>query len=371
MDLDEVLEAATSEIKSIGENVLALKADLTGRMDEIEKKFNRGKLAGNGQRTGDEAAEYKALGKLVRNGDDSELKTMSVGSDPDGGYLTTPVISSTMTKKLFDQSPMRQLARVETITIGDAWEEPIDASDVDATWVGELETRTAGQTPQAGMLRVPVQEIYALQPITQRLLDDAGFDLGGWVENKVTDKFGRTEGSAFVVGNGIKKPLGFLSHTIVSTSDATRKWGQLQYIASGDDQAISADALKSLTWGVRAPYRAGSIWLMNSNTASNLDKLKDGNGNYLWRNGMTAGAPDELLGYPVAIAEDMPDVATGAFPVAFGNWKLGYLIVDKVGIKWLRDPFTNKPNVNFYAYRRVGGDVANSEAIKLLKVSAS
>jgi HK97 family phage major capsid protein len=371
MDPDEVLQEAIQEIKNIGENVGTMRTNLEARMDDIEKKVNRGKLGGNGNRSADADAEYKALGKFVRNGDDAELKTMSVGSDPDGGYLTLPVMSPTMTKKLFDQTPLRQMARVETITTGDAWEEPIDASDIDATWVGEMDTRTPGQTPQVGMLRVPVQEICALQPITQRLLDDSGFDIGGWVQGKITDKFARTEGTAFVGGDGFKKPRGFLSHNIVVTSDATRKWGDLQYIPSGDAEEIGADALRSLVWGVRAPYRADSQWLMNSTTASLLDKLKNGQGDYLWRNGMTAGAPDELLGYPVQFSEDMPDVGSNAYPIAFGNWKLGYLIVEKVGLKLLRDPFTNKPMVQFYAYRRVGGDVANSEAIKLLKVAAS
>jgi HK97 family phage major capsid protein len=275
-----------------------------------------------------------------------------------------------MTKKLFDATPMRQLARVETITTGDAWEEPIDASDVEAVWVGESKARPATETPDLKMFRVPVPEIYALQPVTQRLLDDSGFDLGGWLESKITDKFGRSEGAAFVSGNGDGKPRGFLDYDSVATADATRDWGKLQFIKSGDAALVTADGLRDLTWGLRAPYRAGATFLMNSNTANSVDKLKNENGDYIWRSSMTAGAPNSLLGYPVEFDETMPDIGANQFPIAFGNFKLAYVIVDKAGIRFLRDPFTDKPRVQFYAYRRVGGGLANSEALKLHKIAA-
>jgi HK97 family phage major capsid protein len=359
----------------------ALDTAITGigtRLGEVEKVLRRpgaGGGANDNKSTGIEA-ERRAISHFVRTGDEARIievrAGLSVGSDPDGGYFVMPALSAGMTKKLFDQTPMRQLGRVETITAGDAWEEPIDFDEPDAVWVGEKEARPATDTPQIGKLRVPVEEIYALQPVTQRLIDDVGFDLGGWVEGKVTDKFIRSEGTAFVSGNGDKKPFGFLSSSIVSTGDATRAFGQVQYIPGGDASLVTADGLKSLVWGVRAPYRAGSSWLMNSATAGAVDKLKaTTTGEYLWRNGMTAGAPDTMLGYPVVISEDMPDMAGNAYPNAFGNWRLFYVIVDKAGIRFLRDPYSDKPNVQFYAYRRVGGVVANSEAVKLLKIATS
>ncbi|HVV94833.1 MAG TPA: phage major capsid protein [Hyphomicrobiales bacterium] len=301
---------------------------------------------------------------------------MTVGSDPDGGYTVAPAISQSMTKRLFDSSPMRQIVRVETIGAGDAFEELVDHSDVGATWVGEQTARPTTDGPQFGKLRVEVREIYANIPISQRLLDDTSYDLGAYVEGKAADKFARTEGGAFVSGTGVIKPRGFLDYPTTSDADGARPWGTIQYVATGTSGGFGSgttgsDKLRDLMWSLRAPYRQGARWLMSSNTANLIDKLKDGQGNYIWRTGQTAGAPNELLGFEVAFCEDMPAVADGAFAVAFGNWQLGYLAVDKPGVRWLRDPYSSKPNVLLYAYRRTGGDVANFEAIKLLKFSAS
>lgn len=380
-DLTEIRAAISTFTTTAETRMGALDAAIAGigtRLGDVEKVLRRPGAGGGGNNdnkpTGIEA-ERRAVAHFVRTGDEKQIievrAGLSVGSDPDGGYFVMPALSAGMTKKLFDMTPMRQLARVETITAGDAWEEPIDFDEPDATWVGEKESRPATDTPQVGKLRVEVQEIYALQAVTQRLIDDVGFDLGGWVEGKVGDKFVRSEGTAFVSGDGNKKPFGFQSYTKVSTSDATRAFGTLQYVPGTDASLVKADGLKNLVWAVRAPYRGGSSWLMNSNTAGAIDKLIDTTGQYLWRNGMQAGSPDSLLGYPVAIAEDMPDVAGNAYPIAFGNWKMFYVIVDKAGIRFLRDPFSDKPNIQFYAYRRVGGGVANSEAVKLLKISTS
>jgi HK97 family phage major capsid protein len=331
-----------------------------------------GLKAGNRVDTAAAKAEHKALDKFIRTGDESEIKSMSVGSDPDGGYTVMPVMSDSMTTRLFDQSPMRKICRVETITAGDAFEELDDRDEPDATRVGETESRPATETPQLGKWRIPVEEIYALQPVTQRLLDDTSRDLGGWIEGKVTDKFGRSEGTAFISGDGVKKPRGLLNYTAVTTADATRTAGQIQYVktggASGFAASNQADALKTLMWTLRTPYRTGAVWMMNSSTAAAVDKFKESTTNaYIWRNGMQLGEPAALLGYPVVINEDMPDLGSNTFPIAFGNFKLAYCIVEKRGIKWLRDPFTNKPNVLHYAYKRVGGGLANDDAVKLLK----
>lgn len=348
------------------------KASQTERLNQLESKMARIPL-GPGRTTqpqGDGAAEYRALGKFVRTDDDSEFKSLSVSSDPDGGYLVHPVLSAQMTKRLFDLTPMRRLARTVTIGAGGSFEEPVDTDESGAEWVGETTSRPATPTPQVGKLDVPVNEIYALQPVTQRLLDDAVIDVGMWIEQKIADKFARSEGTATVTGDGVAKPKGFLSYPTAATPDLARPWATLQHIKSGSAAAVTADSLRDLVWSLRAPYRQGASWLMNSATANMIDKLKDGNGDYLWRSGMTAGAPPSLLGYPVEFSEDMPDVAAGGYPIAFGNWQLGYLIVDKPGVKYLRDPFTSKPNVLFYAYRRTGGQVANFDAIKLLKIEA-
>jgi HK97 family phage major capsid protein len=341
--------------------------------DQMEAKMNRQALGGGGSAgfggAGESSNAYtKALSTLVRTGDDRDLKTMSVGSDPDGGYVVIPARSDGMTKKLFDISPIRRLARVETITTGDAWEEPVDAQDVGAQWIGENDGRPETQTAKLGLLRVPVNETYALQPITQRLIDDAMIDVGAWCEDKIGNKFARQEGTAFVLGDGVDKPQGFLVCPTALTTDATRPWGTTQHLMSGDATAIKADSLRDMVWGLRAPYRTGAAWLMNSNTANAIDKLKDLNGDYIWRDSSAAGVPPTLLGYPVEFSEDMPDIAAGSLPIALANWKRAYVVVDKLGIKILRDPYSDKPKVLIYAYKRVGGGLANSEAIKLMKI---
>lgn len=348
-------------------------AVLQKQIDRIETEMNRPNLGGG--TSVDHSRQRSELNKAFRifakNGDESRLNTLSTVSDPDGGYLVLPHRSPAMTMKLFDQSPIRRLARVETITMGDAFEEPRDSDDTEAEWVNETESRPAMTSPQLGLIRVPVEESYALIPVTQRLLDDAYYDIYGWLEGKMIDKFARQEGTACVSGDGVKKPMGFLSYAVDSAGDSTRPWGTLQYVVSGAASAITADSLIDLVYSLRAPYRRGAAWLMSSDTARVVSKLKDGNGDYLWRESLAAGTPNTLAGYPVEYSEDMPAVSAGNYPIAFGNWKLGYCIVDKLGIRFLRDPYTSKPNVLIYAYRRTGGGVMNSEAIKLLKVAAS
>ncbi|HEY2840484.1 MAG TPA: phage major capsid protein [Pirellulales bacterium] len=371
-DATEIKSALADLTKTVTEQLKAT----TDRLDDIEKKQNRSKLLGSGG-LGDQESdaekrklEQKALSVFARTGEDKELKAYSVGGDPEGGYFTTPVMSGDVTKRLFDQSPMRRLARIVTITTGDAFEEPLDMNDLGATWVGEQESRPETAMGLVGMLSVPVHEVYALQPVTQRLLDDSQFDIGGWLSGKIADKFGRSEGAACVVGTGHKQPWGFMTFGTDSAIDGTRAANKLQYVVSGDANLVTADGLRDLYWSLRAPHRVQATWLMASATANAIDKMKDGNGDYLWRDGITAGAPPSLLGRPVEFDENMPAIGAGNFPIAFGDFKRGYIIVDKAGIKLLRDPFSDKPRVLFYAYRRVGGSVANFDAIKLQKISA-
>jgi HK97 family phage major capsid protein len=372
----DTIQASTAEaIETIG-GVKSEVKDLMARTDKLEAVNKRPGSRQADNDNSDIKAEHGAVALFARTGDDSKLKaiqaSMSVGSDPDGGYLVLPAVSTGMTRKLYDTTPMRRLARVETITAGTDWVEPIDKTESGAAWVGEKSPRTDTGSPQLAEFRVALNEIFALQTVTQRLIDDSGFDVGAWIDGKVTDKFGRTEGTAFVTGDGVGKPQGFLSRNIVAISDATRAWGDLQYFASGGVTTITADGLKDAVWGLRAPYRAGSSWLMNSNSANAIDKLKaSGTGEYVWRDGMQAGSPPSLLGYPVEFDENMPDIAAGSNSIAFGNFKLAYVIVDRAGIRFLRDPFTSKPNLLFYAYRRVGGNLANSEALKIVKTGTS
>jgi HK97 family phage major capsid protein len=323
-----------------------------------------------------------ALGRFARGGNAGlDANAMSVNPDPSGGFLVDAVVSATINQKLFDQTAMRQISRVETIVAGDRFEEPNDFSDVGALWVNESTPRANTDGPSIGKLSVPVEEEYAWIPVSQRLLDDSAYDIGAYLEGKVVDKFGRTEGTAYLQGTGIDQPRGVLTYPTSTANDASRPLGTIQYtptgasggFKTGDSPPDGGDCLKALVWSLRAPYRKGAVFLMNSNTASVIDQMKDGLGRYIWRESLSADVPPTLMGYPVIYDDTaMPDIGAASYAVAFGNFQRAYLIVDKVfGTRLLRDPFSQTPNTIFKWYRRTGGGLQNSEAVKLLKFSAS
>lgn len=387
-DLDDALEQVAKSVedrteKKVKKLIEDAVAPIKDGVTEIQKKMGRPGAGGASSEFEDAtsaAVESKAIRSFLHSGarnfvpaqhlTSDEMKTMTVGSDPDGGYTVFPVLSASINKRLFDQSPMRRLSDVQTITEGDSWEEPTDRDDVGATWVAETDTRPETSSPQVGVLNVPVHEIYAMPKVSQRMIDDSSWNIATWLEGKIADKFGRTEGYAALLGNGIKKPRGLLTYPTDAAPDISRTWGVIQHVPSGNATLITADALKSVVWALRAPYRLGAAWLMNSNTAGTIDKLKNENGDYIWRDGLTAGAQPSLLGFPVEIDENMPDIFAGSLPIAFGNLKRAYVIVDKAGYKLLQDPYTAKPFVLFYTYRRTGGALRNSEAVKFMKISA-
>ncbi|MBI2713149.1 MAG: phage major capsid protein [Rhizobiales bacterium] len=383
--ISEINEAVKRFIDRNEAETKALKVQLAAekkRVDALEKKSNRPNLGSDVAPNNkiDPAAlalERKAMAAFVRsdgNGDLSEVKAMSVSTDPDGGYLVLPQRSSVMTTRLYEESPVRRLARNVTMTTGDAFEEPFDIDNVEAIWVGEKQARPETDSPKLGLLNIPLQEVYANPKATQKLLDTSYIDIGAWLDGKINDRFARSDAESFVSGDGINRPRGFLNYDTTTENDFDRAWGKLQYIKTGAATAFAAvspgDVLRDLVWSLRAPYRKNAVFLMNSLTASVIDKFKNGTGDYIWRDGMTAGAPPILCGYPVEIDENMPALGANTYPIAFGNFALGYTIPERPGLKMLRDPFTDKPNVFFYAYRRVGGGVSNFDAIKLLKCEA-
>ena len=381
IEMDAELQEGLERVR---EAVFARFDTLSDRIGCMEAKINR-PGAGGHSRPGepgysDSSAaqkEKKAFAMFARTGDDREIKGMSVGDDTAGGYLDTPTLSDMINKRLFDQSPMRRISRTVTISLGSLFQEPKDTSDIGATWVGEKQSRPETTASQFGQLEVVANELYANIQVTQTLLDDSRFDIGTYITNKIADKFGREEGKQVILGDGLKMPQGILTYATSAasnnalTDDTTRAPSTLTYVPTGTATSLSADSLKSLFYAVRAVHRTNATWLMSSATANVLDTLKDGVGQYLWRTSMAAGAPPTLLGKPVEFCEDMPQVMAGSFPIAFGDFSVGYLLVDKVGVKILRDPFSNKPFVGFYATRRVGGAVANFDAIKLLKIAVS
>jgi HK97 family phage major capsid protein len=226
-------------------------------------------------------------------------------------------------------------------------------------------------TPNIERISIPLYELNALPKASQRLLDDSAFDIEGWLAGRIADKFARAEAAAFVNGDGSDKPTGFLTYTTVANDSWS--WGNLGHVATGVDAALdgSGDTIIDLVYALGAEYRANGTFVMNSKTAGAVRKLKDSDGRHLWSDGLAAGEPARLLGYPVLVAEDMPDIASGSTPIAFGDFAAGYTIAERPDLRVLRDPFSAKPHVLFYATKRVGGDVSDFAAIKLLRCAVS
>lgn len=296
---------------------------------------------------------------------------MEVGSDPAGGYTVTPDMNGRIIKKIFDTSPARKL--FAAVTIGtDAIEGLIDRDDLDTGWVGEKQARPETGTPELGKWRIDVNEQYAQPKVTQKLLDDSGFDIENWLSNKVADKFVRGENTAFFAGDGNLKPRGLLTYNTSATDDKSRAWQVFQYIASGGTSAITnTDSLINLVMSLGAEYRANAGWTMNRKSLGYIRTLKDGDGNYLWQPDFTKLLGGTLLGYGITEAEDMPDMAANALSIGFGDFKAAYQIVDRSGIRVIRDNVTEKGFIKLYTAKRVGGDVLDFDAVKFMKFAAS
>lgn len=305
----------------------------------------------------------------------AEMKALSVGSDPDGGYLVTPDTSGRIIAKIYESSPMRQLASV--VTIGtDSYEGLIDNNEAGAGWVGETSSRSETTTPQLGKWIIPVAEAYAMPSATQKVLDDSVLDLEGWLSMKVADKLARIENTAYVSGDGVAKPRGILSYSVATTADASRPWGTFQYVATGTSGGFGTttngtDKLLDVIYSLKAGYRNGATFFMSRSTVGAARKIKDGQGNYAWQPSTQLGQPATLLGFPVAEGEDMPAIGADSYSIAFGNFAETYTIVDRQGITVLRDPYTSKGSVLFYSRKRTGGGAVNFESLKFLKFGTS
>ena len=325
-------------------------------------------------------AEYKAgFDAMLRHGQvdqlsDSQRKAMSAGSDPDGGYLMPAPAVGRIVARVFDLSPIRAISSVVTIS-GDALEGISDNDEASASWVGETASRDDTDTPNVGQYRIDVHEMYAQPKATQKLLDDAAVDVEAWLGRKVGDKFARAEGNAFIVGNGVAKPRGFASYSTAATADSSRTWGVLEHIKSGANGAFAAsnpaDILFDVIGALNQAYLGGARWVSRREAITAIRKFKEATTNaYMWQPGLQPGQPDTLLGYPITLAQDLATLATDSLSMAFGNFTEGYQIVDRLGIRVLRDPFTAKPYIRFYTTRRVGGAVVNFDAIKFVKFAA-
>jgi HK97 family phage major capsid protein len=363
--LDAVFETAieNTEITALKAEMARLSTLVTTRA--IERPALGGVKAADTIETGSVAA-------YLRKGDLSghELKQATIGVGPKGGVAVPEQIDAVIDRVLRAGSPIRMLARV--VDVGTSiYSKLITTSGVVSGWVSETAARPDTETPDFAEIVPPMGELYANPSASQQMLDDAMFNVEAWLGEEVGREFARAEGIAFVGGDGVNKPKGFLSAANSALADTTRPFGTLQFVTSGAAGGFAAsnpqDKLIDLVHALTAPYRQGASWVMNSATLARIRKMKDAQGAFLWQPALSADQPQTLLGYPVVEVDAMPDIAADSLSIAFGNFEAGYLIVQRRETVVLRDPFTNKPFVQFYATKRVGGTVIDSRAIKLMK----
>ena len=364
-----------SEFKAANE----LTAETKGFNIALRAEYQAKGKAFPGELSTDAYKQYKSgflkmvSGVSIDDLSSDERKAMSAGSDPDGGYLLPQSTVGATLSKIYEQTVMRQLANVQTISTNDI-EGIIDNDEASAGWVAELGARSDTATPTVGKWRIEAHEMYAMPKISQRILDDAATDVEAWLSNKVADKFARVEGAAFWTGTGVGQPKGLAAYTTAATSDDTRAWGQFEHIKTGANGAFhttKADPLQELIGAFKSQYLQNASFCMRRELRTDIRKMKEATSDrYLWEPSLQAGAPDRLLGYPVYIDQYMPAKSTDSLSLAFGDFKQAYTIVDRMGIRTLRDPFTAKPYVVFYSTKRTGGGAQNTEALKFLKLSA-
>jgi len=353
-------------------------SELTASVNAQREQLDALALNGPGSQTGvsaEQRAYSQSFNQWFRSGDnqvEATLRGLEVRaaltsqSDPDGGFVVPVEMDAAISRVLANQTAMRDLARV-VVTNGSSYKTLISQGGATSGWVGEEASRGATSTPTLSEITVPYGEIYANAYATQRLLDDASIDIAAWLADEVAITFAEQEGSAFISGNGVNRPMGFLSYAPVA--NASYSWGKIGFVATGSSGAFAtagADNFISLYGALKPGYRNNGTFLMNDATLTVARAFKDTTNNYIWAPPTVKG-PDTILGKPVITDDAMPVVAANSFSVAFGDFRRGYLINDRMGAQVLRDPYTNKPFVNFYTTKRVGGGVVNFEAIKTLK----
>ncbi len=350
------------------------------RMTHLDRKnFARSARPALSTTTETNVPHKKAFAAYLRSGDDDGLRGLEIEEKglttavaADGGYLVDPQTSDTIQTVLRSSASLRSVANVVNVE-ATAFEVLVDHTEMGSGWTSETGTAVETDTPSFERITIPLHELSALPKASQRLLDDAAFDVDSWLATRIADKFATAEAAAFVGGDGADKPRGFLTHP--SVENGSWAWGSLGYVPSGAEgefaSGSAAESIVDLVYALGARYRANASFVMNSKTAGAVRKMKDADGRFLWSDGLAAGEPARLMGYPVLIAEDMPDIDTDTTAIAFGDFTKGYTIAERPDMRILRDPFSAKPHVLFYASKRVGGDVSDFAAIKLLKFSVN
>ncbi|MAF61294.1 MAG: phage major capsid protein [Blastomonas sp.] len=365
------LETGLDGVKSDVDAIRAESATMRERIERLARTGSRPSLGG-GEGKAPETKSF--VDQYLRRGLETGIKSFTAATGADGGFAVPREIDALIARTLADISPIRSIAQVvQTGTAG--YRKLVTTGGTPSGWVSETAARPETDTPAFAEIAPPSGELYANPAASQAMLDDAAFDVESWLAGETAEEFARAEGAAFVNGSGTNRPRGFLNGTPTPQDDAVRAFGTLQYVASGADGNFASvspeDRLVDLVHALRPAYRQGASFVMNSSTLARIRKMKSDDGAFLWQPSLAAGQPATLLGYPVVEAEDMPDIAANSLSIAFGNFRAGYLIAERSATTILRDPFTNKPFVHFYATKRIGGQVMNSEAIKLMKFAAS
>lgn len=373
-------DAERREILEKANDALAAAEAAKAAAEAAATKVGRMAVGAGGDIDPAKAEHKKAFGAFMRKGDiaglrEIERKAVQVGVAADGGFALPESIEAAIQARLVDISPLRSLATVAQVSTSD-YKRLIDIRGTASGWVGETTARTATNTPQLAERAAFMGEIYANPQVTQQSLDDLFFNVDAWISDSVATEFAKQEGAAFITGDGTNKPKGFLNYTTAATADGSRADAVLEHIPTGvaGDWAASnkGDVLVTTVYKLKAGHRAGAAWMTNKALLGEIRTFKESTTNaYLWQPGLAAGQPSTLLGYPVYEAEDIPAKAANALAIAFGNFRAGYCVVDRVGVSTLRDPFTNKPYVGFYTTKRVGGMLLDSEAIKVVRFATT
>ena len=374
--LNAAIAGFVSDFKYFSNGINAKMQRQDDRMNKLDRKTMITARSALATTAAVEAPHQKAFAAYLRSGDDDALrgleldgKSMNTAIAADGGYLVDPQTADTIKGTLSSTASIRAIANVVNVD-ATSYDVLVDHTEMGAGWATETGSVSESASPQIDRITIPLHELSALPKASQRLLDDSAFDIEGWLAGRIADKFARSEAGAFINGDGVDKPKGVLTYPTVDND--VWAWGNIGYVPTGTAGGIDGgDAVVDLVYALGAEYRANGTFVMNSKTAGTIRKLKDNDGRFLWSDGLAAGEPARLMGYPVLIAEDMPDIAADAMAIAFGDFGAGYTVAERPDLRVLRDPFSAKPHVLFYATKRVGGAVSDFGAIKLLKFATS
>lgn len=370
--LQQEILGFVQELKSFRDDIHSKIKAQDDRMTQLDRKNARHGRAPLSTRAETEAPHQKAFNAYLRHGDDDALRGIVVEEKgmttvSDGGFLAAPQVALQVQDGLAAKVSLRAVANVVSVESA-AYEVLVDQGDIASGWATEDST-VEGSAPTVERVVIPVHELSAMPKASQRLLDDAAFDIESWLAGRISEKFARAEAAAFINGDGIDKPRGLLTYPVAPASTASA--GQIGLVGTGVDGDFDTThptgPLIDLVYALGAEYRANASFLMNSKTAAVVRKMRDTEGRFLWADSLAAGQPAQLLGYSVIISEDMPDIDSASLSIAFGDFKAAYTIVERPDLRVLRDPFSAKPHVLFYATKRVGGGLTDARAVRLMQ----